>query len=76
MASAASPDINPRWARWENRLDRAADVPWGLAALVVLAGFDMAGLINPSELEPYATAAGLFGLGHSIHTGAKHFRAR
>lgn len=56
------------------RLSWFLDVPWGvliLAAVVVLVAINE---ISGEEARALATAAGLLGIGHGIHTGAKNLR--
>ena len=54
-----------------------ADVPWGLIIAVVALGFIVfGGTDGLAKAAPMLTAAGLFGIGHGIHTAAKVRRAR
>jgi hypothetical protein len=34
------------------------------------------GRVQADAIRTFATAAGLFGIGHGIHTGSKHFAKR
>jgi hypothetical protein len=58
---------------YDRFVGRIADVPWGLIALVVIGILDASHDISSDDVKAFASAAGLFGLGHGIHTGAKHF---
>lgn len=65
------PQAGRRWS-WDTAVITIADVPWGLIiaiiALVLIAFGGKAGL---GKAAPMLTAAGLFGIGHGIHTAAK-----
>jgi hypothetical protein len=70
------PTSNDR-SRWNSWVIHVADVPWGLliavgAVLLILLG----GKEGLAKAAPLLTAAGLFGVGHGIHTAAKIRRQR
>ena len=58
---------------WDCIFERIADIPWGVLLLIVLGILLAFGLVRTDDIRAFATAAGLFGIGHGIHTGAKHF---
>jgi hypothetical protein len=57
---------------FERWIDRIADVPWGLVILVLVGIGMLRGWLNAEDLRAFVTAAGLFGVGHGIHTASKH----
>jgi hypothetical protein len=66
------PPTGRRLSPWDLVVLRIADIPWGLAiaasALLFIAFGGKEGL---AKAGPMLTAAGLFGVGHGIHTAAK-----
>ena len=73
---AVTPSPSEPPGKFERVLDRVSDVLWGLVVLIVLAGAMLFEKVNPDDVRPFATAAGLLGVGHGIHTGAKNFAKR
>src|SRR5512138_2368771 len=66
-----------RSGRWDAVVIGIADVPWGLLIAVVALGFIVfGGEDGLGKAAPMLTAAGLFGIGHGIHTAAKIRRPR
>jgi hypothetical protein len=61
---------------FERLLDRVADVPWGLLVLIVLVVLALFDQVHADDIRAFATAAGLLGVGHGIHTGAKNLAKR
>jgi hypothetical protein len=61
---------------WDRTFERVADIPWGLVLLLTLGLLIGFGLVQEEDVRTFATAAGLFGIGHGIHTGAKHLAKR
>ena len=74
QAVTPSPTESP--SKFERVVDRVSDVPWGLLVLIVLAVAMLFKYVNPDDVRAFATAAGLLGVGHGIHTGAKNFAKR
>jgi hypothetical protein len=71
----------PKWLRirewpWDTIFERSADIPWGVLLLFVIVILMLKGSVHADDVRAFATAAGLFGLGHGIHTGSKHFAKR
>lgn len=60
--------------RWDRFWLRFADVPWGLIIFAIATLLTLLPEVDAADLRALATAAGLFGVGHGIHTGAKHLR--
>jgi hypothetical protein len=60
------------WDKWDKFIDRVADIPWALIVLFVLALLLLFDLATGEDVRAFATAAGLLGIGHGIHTGSKH----
>jgi hypothetical protein len=56
------------------RLSWFLDVPWGVVILAVVVVLVAINEISGEEARALATAAGLLGIGHGIHTGAKNLR--
>ena len=60
--------------KFERCMGRVADFPWGQFVLIVLVVFFLCGKhFDTEDVRAFATAAGLLGVGHGIHTGAKNF---
>jgi hypothetical protein len=73
---AVTPSPSKPLSKFERGVDLIADVPWGLLTLVGLAVAMSFEYVNPDDVRAFATAAGLLGVGHGIHTGAKNFAKR
>ena len=59
--------------------ERVADIPWGVLLVLVLVVLLATKKVQGSDIQTIralATTAGLFGIGHGIHSGAKHFAKR
>jgi hypothetical protein len=56
---------------WDVAIERIADVPWGLLLVVFAFVVLITGWTGVEESRAILTAAGLFGIGHGIHTAAK-----
>jgi hypothetical protein len=61
---------------WDKTFDKIADIPWGVLGLITLIVLAAAHQVDTDELRAFATAAGLLGVGHGIHTGAKNLARR
>jgi hypothetical protein len=61
---------------WDQIFERIADIPWGVVLLITLVILVTSGRVQADAIRTFATAAGLFGIGHGIHTGSKHFAKR
>ena len=57
---------------WDKLIGWVADIPWGVILLIFLVGSVVFGYLQEDDLKVFATAAGLLGVGHGIHTGAKN----
>ena len=67
----------PAEGAWDKRIRQVADIPWGVVVLIVLVVLAATRLLPSSDdLRAFAAAAGLLGVGHGIHTGAKSFAKR
>lgn len=55
-------------------MDTLADFPWGVLAFLLILGLTAVGIIGGADARGLATAAGLLGIGHGIHTGSKNLR--
>jgi hypothetical protein len=69
-----------RWIRfwewnWDLIFERIADIPWGVV-LIAIVIVKVNGTVPAEEIRALATAGGLLGIGHGIHTGSKHFAKR
>jgi hypothetical protein len=53
-----------------------ADIPWATVVIIVFVELAAMHRVDAEELRAFATAAGLLGIGHGIHTGAKNFAKR
>ena len=59
-------------SKWDRFVIWSADVPWGvLIALGAVMLIALGGKDGLAKAMPLLTAAGLFGVGHGIHTAAK-----
>jgi hypothetical protein len=59
--------------------ERIADIPWGVLLVLVLVALLVFGKVKGDDIQTIralAASAGLFGIGHGIHSGAKHFAKR
>jgi hypothetical protein len=66
----------PRKQYWDPFFERVADIPWGVLLVVVLVVLLVIGKVKGNDIETIralATSAGLLGIGHGLHSGAKHF---
>lgn len=61
-------------SRWERFWSGFADLPWPLVIFAVLICLLKTGAIDGSALSAAVAGAGLFAVGHGIHTGSKNFR--
>jgi hypothetical protein len=61
---------------WNQTFDKIADIPWGVLGLIALIVLAVTHQVDADELRVFATAAGLLGVGHGIHTGAKNLARR
>jgi hypothetical protein len=69
------PTTGRRARGWNWWIIRIADVPWGLALAAIAVYFIVAGGDGLEKGKAMLMAAGLFGIGHGIHTAAKVMRA-
>jgi hypothetical protein len=66
-----------RWsAFWDEWIDHIADIPWGVIAFFVVLILLLTGHLKAGDLTGLGSAAGLLGVGHGIHLGAKHLARR
>lgn len=65
-------DNSDHWSNLERFWDGFADIPWGLIAFVAIIVLLACGAFNAADVRALATASGLFGVGHGIHTASKH----
>jgi hypothetical protein len=59
--------------------ERIADIPWGVLLVLALVALLAFGKVKGDDIQTIralAASAGLFGIGHGIHSGAKHFAKR
>jgi hypothetical protein len=59
--------------------ERIADIPWGVLLVLALVALLACGKVRGDDIQTvraFAASAGLFGIGHGIHSGAKHFAKR
>lgn len=61
---------------WDKTFEKIADIPWGVLGLIALIVLAATHQVDTDELRAFATAAGLLGVGHGIHTGAKNLANR
>jgi hypothetical protein len=61
------------WDRW---IDRIADIPWGVIAFIVVLILLLTHDLKADDITGLGTAAGLLGVGHGIHLGAKSLGRR
>ncbi len=61
-----------RLTAWDRFVIAVADVPWGVLLALLAVGFILfGGADGLDKAVPMLTAAGLFGIGHGVHTAAK-----
>ena len=60
--------------RLSDRSNRLSDVPWGVLLLALVIGLVAFHVMSGDDARGLATAAGLLGIGHGIHSGAKNLR--
>jgi len=53
-------------------MDLIADVPWGVIAFFTVLILLLTHRLSADDITGLGTAAGLLGVGHGIHIGAKH----
>ncbi|HEY3207302.1 MAG TPA: hypothetical protein VGJ58_10165 [Gaiellaceae bacterium] len=53
-----------------------ADVPWGVIAFFTVLILLLTHRLRAGDITGLGTAAGLLGVGHGIHIGAKHLSRR
>src|SRR4051812_14681614 len=67
------PEANEtRHRDWDFFFERTADIPWGVLLVLVLVGLLAFGRVKGDDVQTIralATSAGLFGIGHGIHSG-------
>lgn len=68
----ATPTPAGRKRGWNWWILHIADVPWGLALAVVALPYLFLGGVEQGQA--LLMAAGLFGIGHGVHTAAKTMR--
>ena len=59
--------------------ERIADIPWGILLVLLLVALLVFRKVEGNDIQTIralATSAGLFGIGHGFHSGAKHFSKR
>jgi hypothetical protein len=68
--------MDPDRRGWDRWIDFIADVPWGVIAFFVVLILLLTDNLAPDDITGLGTAAGLLGVGHGIHLGAKHLGQR
>jgi hypothetical protein len=53
-----------------------ADIPWGVLAFALVVLLVVTHEVKGEDLGRLATAAGLLGVGHGIHTASRNIRRR
>ena len=66
----------PKSSSWDTLISTVADVPWGVIAFGVVLGLNTSGHLSNDALTGLGSAAGLLGVSHGIHLGAKHLAGR
>jgi len=61
-------------SKWERFWSGFADLPWPLVIVAVLIYLLMIGAIDGNAVSAAVAGAGLFAVGHGIHTGSKNLR--
>jgi hypothetical protein len=78
--NSVDPDGGPvdggRRITWDAVIDKFVDIPWGILVLIALVIFMATHVFQADDVRAFATAAGLLGVGHGIHTGAKNLANR
>jgi hypothetical protein len=70
--SKAVPQERGRQEGWDRLTGWLADIHWGVLVLTLLGILIWWGKATAEDVRAFATAAGLLGVGHGIHTAAKH----
>lgn len=60
--------VDHSWSNW------LADVPWGVLLLAIVIGLVACHVMSGDDARGLAPAAGLLGIGHGIHSGARNLR--
>ncbi len=66
----------PTGGGWDRLLSQIADIPWGVILVAGLLGLNLTHVLQSDDIRAFAAAAGLLGVGHGIHTGAKSLAKR
>jgi hypothetical protein len=61
---------------WDAWMYVIADVPWGVVAFFTVLILLLTDHLSGDDITGLGTAAGLLGVGHGIHIGAKHLSRR
>jgi hypothetical protein len=69
-------DENRSIDRWDFWINHIADVPWGVVAFLIVVVLRASKVIDDAALTGLGSAAGLLGIGHGLHLGAKHLAQR
>lgn len=68
---------DPDYGWWEALIEKITSFPWGILVFLVLLVLMFSKVLKAEELsnaKALLPVAGLLGIGHGIHQGAKHFR--